>query len=80
MLAPLSLTGGNGFKRFDIGVIKSIRQHLLAISALFEFGLRHSGDFFEVPVAVQDFVHLVFNLRLQVQVLQQLGNSLLDLV
>lgn len=78
MLAPLIFASGDAFERFLIRIIKIFRQLLLPIIALFEFGLGHSGHLSEVAITIQNLMHLIFDLCLQIEVFQQFGYRLLN--
>ena len=67
MLRPLKFSTLNTLKRFNITVEKEFRQLLLAVGALFEFGLCDCGSFSEVAVPVEDLVDFVFDFCLEVK-------------
>ena len=53
---------------------------MIDVLAIFEFGNSNLGTVSKVSVLVQDFVYFVLDLRFQIQIDQQLGDKLRDVL
>ena len=53
---------------------------MIDVLAIFEFGNGNLGTVSKVSVLVQDFVYFVLDLRFQIQINQQLGDKLRDVL